>query len=122
MRAVVISANGKHFTSGLDLMDSGKKLLQIIKDPSRDTARRAMKLEKVIIDYQDCFTAIEDCSVPVIAAIQVSFSCILSCFCLLKLRPLTALMFSSSTLHPNGIVTCDAGCVHWCWNRYDISL
>eukprot|EP00750_Incisomonas_marina_P033434 INCI9870.2.p1 GENE.INCI9870.2~~INCI9870.2.p1 ORF type:complete len:286 (+),score=48.22 INCI9870.2:534-1391(+) len=70
VRAIVLGGSGKHFTSGLDLTDSGVKLMELIEAPGPDVARRAFKLEGLIRRYQESFTAIEKCSVPVIAAIQ----------------------------------------------------
>ncbi len=71
MRVVVLSAAGKHFTSGLSLTDSGPKLLALVSDKSMDVARRAFKIHEVVRHYQAAFTAIEQCGVPVIAAVQV---------------------------------------------------
>jgi len=66
VRAVVLSANGKHFTAGLDLKESGSVLGQNEGDP----ARVREKLRRHILHLQDCFTALEECRAPVIAAIH----------------------------------------------------
>jgi len=66
VRAVVLSANGKHFTAGLDLKESGSVLGQNDGDP----ARVREKLRRHILHLQDCFTALEECRAPVIAAIH----------------------------------------------------
>jgi len=66
VRAVVLSANGKHFTAGLDLKESGSVLGQSDGDP----ARVREKLRRHILHLQDCFTALEECRAPVIAAIH----------------------------------------------------
>lgn len=63
VRATVLSANGKHFTAGLDLKESAD-LLNFGDD---DPARIREKLRRHILGLQDCFTAIEDCRAPVIA-------------------------------------------------------
>lgn len=66
VRAIVLSANGRLFTAGLDLKDSGEVLGQQDGDP----ARIREKLRRHILFLQDCFTALEDCRVPVIACVH----------------------------------------------------
>ncbi len=70
VRAVVLSANGKHFTAGLDLKESGSVLGQTGGGAADDPARVREKLRRHILHLQDCFTALEDCRAPVIAAIH----------------------------------------------------
>lgn len=65
-RAVVLAGNGKHFTAGLDLKESGAVLGAHEGDP----ARMREKLRRHILHLQDCFTALEECRAPVIAAIH----------------------------------------------------
>ncbi len=65
-RAVVLSANGKHFTAGLDLKESGT----VLGTKEGDPARVREKLRRHILHLQDCFTALEECRAPVIAAIH----------------------------------------------------
>ena len=65
-RAVVLAANGKHFTAGLDLKESGAVMGANTGDP----ARVREKLRRHILHLQDCFTALEECRAPVIAAIH----------------------------------------------------
>lgn len=65
-RAVVLAANGKHFTAGLDLKENGSVLGGMQGDP----ARVREKLRRHILFLQDCFTALEECRAPVIAAIH----------------------------------------------------
>jgi len=65
-RAVVLSANGKHFTAGLDLKESGA----VLNAGEGDPARAREKLRRHILHLQDCFTALEECRAPVIAAIH----------------------------------------------------
>lgn len=65
-RAVVLSANGKHFTAGLDLKESGA----VMGAHEGDPARVREKLRRHILHLQDCFTALEECRAPVIAAIH----------------------------------------------------
>ncbi|XP_049756501.1 delta(3,5)-Delta(2,4)-dienoyl-CoA isomerase, mitochondrial-like [Elephas maximus indicus] len=66
-RTVVISGEGKMFTSGIDLMDVAPVLLQPQGD---DAARRSWYLRKIIRRYQETFSVIEKCPKPVIAAIH----------------------------------------------------
>lgn len=65
-RAIVLAGNGKHFTAGLDLKESGAVLGANDGDP----ARVREKLRRHVLHLQDCFTALEDCRAPVIAAIH----------------------------------------------------
>lgn len=65
-RAIILCANGKHFTAGLDLKESGSAI-----DPDGgDPARVREQLRRHILHLQDCFTAAEECRAPVIAAIH----------------------------------------------------
>ncbi len=65
-RAIVLAANGKHFTAGLDLKESGA----VLNAKEGDPARVREKLRRHILHLQDCFTALEQCRAPVIAAIH----------------------------------------------------
>lgn len=56
-RAVVLSANGKHFTAGLDLSDMGELMSILMSDD--DVSRRFRLLQGLIARYQDSFTSIE---------------------------------------------------------------
>ncbi|GIX70288.1 delta(3,5)-Delta(2,4)-dienoyl-CoA isomerase, mitochondrial [Caerostris darwini] len=67
-RVAVISGNGRLFSSGLDftdMLDLASKVTS--KD---DIARKAKYLQAIVEQYQQSFTAIEDCQKPVIAAIH----------------------------------------------------
>lgn len=66
VRAIVLSGNGKHFTAGLDLKESGS----VIGNQDGDPARVREKLRRHILHLQSCFTALEECRAPVIAAIH----------------------------------------------------
>lgn len=66
VRAIILSANGKHFTAGLDLKESGA----VLGGQEGDPARVREKLRRHILYLQDCFTALEECRTPVIAAIH----------------------------------------------------
>ncbi|KAJ9443605.1 delta(3,5)-Delta(2,4)-dienoyl-CoA isomerase [Diplonema papillatum] len=64
VRAVVISARGRLFTSGLDLKE------MMLSFDASDIARKAARLLPHIASLQQSFSAIEECRVPVIAAIH----------------------------------------------------
>ncbi|KAM9225751.1 delta(3,5)-Delta(2,4)-dienoyl-CoA isomerase, mitochondrial-like [Dugong dugon] len=66
-RAVVVSGEGKMFTSGIDLTDIASGLLQ---PPGDDVARKSWYLRNIITRYQETFSVIEKCPKPVIAAIH----------------------------------------------------
>ncbi|XP_064623837.1 delta(3,5)-Delta(2,4)-dienoyl-CoA isomerase, mitochondrial-like [Lineus longissimus] len=66
-RAVVLSAAGKVYTAGLDIMDNAELMMQ---GDVEDVGRKAMNFRNMIRDYQESFTVIEKCPKPVIAAIH----------------------------------------------------
>lgn len=66
-RAVILSGAGKHFTTGLDLMDFAGSLMGSSED---DIGRRAFQLRRLITDLQESFDVIEKCRQPVIAAVH----------------------------------------------------
>ncbi|CEP08231.1 hypothetical protein [Parasitella parasitica] len=63
--SVVVSGTGRMFTAGLDLSETGLK-----SQDSNDPARAAWKIRSHIQGFQAAFTAIEECSKPVIAAVH----------------------------------------------------
>ncbi|MFW7381261.1 MAG: crotonase/enoyl-CoA hydratase family protein [Oligoflexus sp.] len=67
VRCVVLKAMGKNFCAGIDFA-----MIQYLSQnfQTQGEGRRQEELRKVIIDLQACFTAIEDCRKPVIAAIH----------------------------------------------------
>ncbi|HEX4858447.1 MAG TPA: crotonase/enoyl-CoA hydratase family protein, partial [Usitatibacteraceae bacterium] len=66
-RVAVLSGNGTHFCSGIDL-----NMLASIADQVDDDCegRKREKLRRVILDLQDTLTSLERCAKPVIAAIH----------------------------------------------------
>ena len=66
-RVAVISGNGAHFTSGIDLA-----MLAGVADEVDDDceARKREKLRRVILDLQDSLSRLERCRKPVIAAVH----------------------------------------------------
>lgn len=65
VRAVILAGSGKHFCAGLDLGVFGN-----LQDSSSDPARRAEQLRRTILRLQGNLAAIENCRVPVLAAIH----------------------------------------------------
>jgi enoyl-CoA hydratase len=65
VRVVVLDAEGKHYSAGLDLNEFGD--LAISDD---EPARRAEQLRRMILTMQETFSVIDRCRVPVLAAIQ----------------------------------------------------
>ena len=65
VRAVVLAADGPHFSAGLDLDWAGAKF-----GGEGDPGRQREHLLRAIRDMQAAFDAIESCRAPVIAAIQ----------------------------------------------------
>lgn len=66
VRVVVLSGAGKHFSSGIDLM----LLAQIGGQLGKEVGRNARTLKRKIAELQSSFTAVDNCSKPVLAAIQ----------------------------------------------------
>ena len=66
-RCVVLSAQGKHFTAGLDLGEFATFVADVNQgDPGRVRER----IRRTVVEMQQSFNVIEECRVPVIAAIQ----------------------------------------------------
>ncbi|MGL6072468.1 crotonase/enoyl-CoA hydratase family protein [Craterilacuibacter sp.] len=67
VRVAVLSGEGRHFCSGIDLT-----MLMGVQAAVADKceARKREKLRKMIIDLQDCVSSLENCSKPVIAAVH----------------------------------------------------
>lgn len=67
VRAVIISSTGKHFTAGMDLSVFSNVAGN---EPKVDRARQNEQLRRNVLEMQQSFSVIEECRVPVIAAIQ----------------------------------------------------
>lgn len=63
VRVILVRAEGKLFTAGLDLLDAAK----IVDIKGTDDRER---LRKEILALQDCFSCLEQCLKPVIAAVH----------------------------------------------------
>jgi Delta3,5-Delta2,4-dienoyl-CoA isomerase len=71
VRAAIVWAEGRHFTAGLDLKEAmGGVLGGANGGGGKSAAARNLGLYHEIRRLQDCFTAIERCRKPVIAAIH----------------------------------------------------
>lgn len=62
-RVVVLSANGKHFTAGLDLTDMGPLMETVLGDG--DVARKFRTLQQFIKSYQLSFTSVEQVGISI---------------------------------------------------------
>lgn len=67
---VLLLGEGKHFCTGLDLMDSAENLVQNMSNPNKDVGRKAISTFKLVKDMQDNLSQAEECRVPVIVAMQ----------------------------------------------------
>lgn len=67
IRAVILNASGKHYTAGLDLQDAASGLMGSAGD---DPARTREQFYRHVRHLQACFTALEDCPIPIIAAVH----------------------------------------------------
>ena len=65
-RCILLMGSGTGFSGGIDISDP--TFFQ--PDHVQDTARRGVAFRPQIIEMQRCFTAIETCPVPVVAAIH----------------------------------------------------
>ena len=66
-RVIVLSGQGKHFSAGMDLANvmSGEG-----SGTKKDPARMRETFYHEVLELQDTFSALEDCRMPTIAAIQ----------------------------------------------------
>ncbi|WP_020408023.1 crotonase/enoyl-CoA hydratase family protein [Hahella ganghwensis] len=66
VRVVILRGAGKHFCSGIDLMDFSS----VMTAKEKCEGRKRESLRRMILKLQSSLTAIEDCRKPVIAAIH----------------------------------------------------
>lgn len=69
-RVIVISSTGPHFTSGLDVSSFAKIEDEDPEEKRAARIRAGSDFYAAVRNMQDSFTAIEECRIPVIAAIQ----------------------------------------------------
>lgn len=75
-RCILLVGKGKSFCSGIDISDPNFGFMDLGNDGDDDnkidTARKYLSFRPKILEMQSCLTAVEECSVPVIAAIHGS--------------------------------------------------
>ncbi|KAL3939304.1 MAG: hypothetical protein SGBAC_005946 [Bacillariaceae sp.] len=84
-RCIVLSGIGKAFSAGIDITDPS---FFSFNDSDGDIARRGVSFLPKVRQMQECFTAIERCPVPVIAAIHgncIGAGIDLACCCDIRL-------------------------------------
>lgn len=65
-RVIVISSSGKHFSAGMDLSVFANMSNSFAGEP----ARRGERMRRMVLELQDSFNALEECRIPVLAAVQ----------------------------------------------------
>ncbi|RMF20828.1 MAG: crotonase/enoyl-CoA hydratase family protein [Deltaproteobacteria bacterium] len=70
VRVAIVRAEGRMFTAGLDLKSAGASFTGADGGSGASEATRNMSLYRTIRDLQDCFSEIERCPKPVIAAVH----------------------------------------------------
>ena len=73
-RCILLIGNGKSFCAGIDVTDPSFGLMNTLDDDdeSMDVARRCLSFRPKILEMQNCLSAIEECPIPVVAAIHGS--------------------------------------------------
>lgn len=67
VRVIVLRGEGKHFTAGLDLKEAASEL---VDNTDGDAGRKREKFRRMVKHLQDCISAVDQCRVPVIAAVH----------------------------------------------------
>ncbi len=70
IRAVILRAEGRHFTAGLDLVAASGDVLKPPADAATSPVSANTRLYRLIRDWQSSISAAERCSKPVIAAVH----------------------------------------------------
>lgn len=73
-RCILLTGSGKSFSSGIDTSDPSffPSPEEHIDADHIDAARKSLSFQPKILEMQRCFTAVENCPVPVVAAIHGS--------------------------------------------------
>ena len=66
-RCILLTGCGSGFSAGIDISDSSFFMSDV-----SDAARNALAFQSKILEMQACFTALEECPVPVVAAVHGS--------------------------------------------------
>jgi delta(3,5)-delta(2,4)-dienoyl-CoA isomerase len=69
-RCIILTGNGKGFCGGIDISDQTFFSRISGEDPTTDLARKSLAFRPQILEMQSAFTAVEECPVPVVAAIH----------------------------------------------------
>lgn len=69
-RVIVISSTGPHFTAGLDISAIGNGGDSPVENPEASKLQRPVAFQTMLRTMQHSFSCIEQCRIPVIAAIQ----------------------------------------------------
>jgi len=70
-RCILLIGEGRSFCAGIDISDENFGLMNAVDNESgTDVARRYLSFRPKILEMQQCLTAIEECAVPVVAAIH----------------------------------------------------
>lgn len=70
VRAVILSGAGTNFTVGLDMHEASQGEILNGHQPSLEPARRSQAIRRYIFEFQDCVSAIQKCSKPVICVLH----------------------------------------------------
>jgi len=74
-RCILLLGSGKSFCAGIDITDASFGLMDMGNNngqPDSDTARKYISFRPKILQMQQCLSEIENCAVPVVAAIHGS--------------------------------------------------
>jgi enoyl-CoA hydratase/carnithine racemase len=75
-RCILLLGNGKSFCAGIDIADPNFGLMEMGEDDENDdtpdTARKFISFRSKVLEMQSCLSALEECAVPVVAAIHGS--------------------------------------------------
>uniref|UniRef100_A0A1I7UGU8 Delta(3,5)-Delta(2,4)-dienoyl-CoA isomerase, mitochondrial n=1 Tax=Caenorhabditis tropicalis TaxID=1561998 RepID=A0A1I7UGU8_9PELO len=69
-RSIIVSGEGKSFCAGIDLAAGLSDIIRVIQDDSMEIGRKGRAVRRFIGEIQDCFTALEKCPKPIIAAVH----------------------------------------------------
>ncbi|CAO4366444.1 unnamed protein product [Caenorhabditis nigoni] len=69
-RSIIVSGEGKAFCAGIDLAAGMSNIIQVIQDDAIEIGRKGRAVRRFIGEIQDCFTALEKCPKPIIAAVH----------------------------------------------------
>lgn len=76
-RCILLIGNGKSFCAGIDVTDPSFGFMDMMDDDgtntnSTDVARKCLSFRPKILEMQNCLSALEECPIPVVAAIHGS--------------------------------------------------